>query len=69
MIWGFMYILLGAGIIGRIARDEGKYKELCNNMSEFADKYLSPEAVLLYLRNVSLKYGVKEKAVEKEDVL
>lgn len=48
MIWGFMYILLGAGIIGRMARDEGKYKELCNNMSEFADKYLSPEAVLLY---------------------
>ena len=46
-----------------------KYEEICNNMQEFADKYLSPEAVLSYLRNVCLKYGVKEKAEIKEDAL
>ncbi len=46
-----------------------KYKEICSNMQEFADKYLSPEAVLSCLRNVCLKYGVKEKAEIKEGAL
>ena len=37
-----------------------KYVEIVSNMRDFADKYLSPEAVLKYTRDVILKYGVVE---------
>ena len=37
-----------------------KYDEIVSNMTDFADKYLSPEAVLKYTRDVILKYGVVE---------
>lgn len=37
-----------------------KYEELCLNMQDFANTYLSPEPVLRYLRDVCLKYGVKQ---------
>ncbi len=39
-----------------------KYAEICNNMHDFAEKYLSPEAVLEYLKDVCLKYGIKKRA-------
>ncbi len=37
-----------------------KYDDICQSMQEFADEYLSPAAVLKYVRDVCLMYGVKE---------
>lgn len=43
-----------------IEKNPQKYDEICENMQGFADKYLSPEAVLKYLRDICLEYGVNK---------
>lgn len=46
-----------------------KYEEIRNNMLKFAEKYLSPEAVMNYLKNICLKYGAKEKTEKENDTI